>query len=157
MKRILFVLLFTVFCLSQAEAIDFRIFEMRNKIFDESKEIKTALLASKNSFVLVTMFDSCIQVTSQLDAYFYMLSLFNAIRRPDLTITHTDILLSWLTEIKRTNELCIQSLNSVSPPLEPRTLFHIKKVQKLFSDLNTLIDEELAKVSVISKTVKKKK
>jgi hypothetical protein len=30
-------------------------------------------------------------------------------------------------------------------------------VQKLFNDLNTLIDEELAKVSVISKTVKKKR
>jgi hypothetical protein len=133
---------------------------MRNKIFDESKEIRSALISSKNSFLLVTMFDSCIQSTSQLDAYFYMLGLFNSIRRSDLNTGHTDFLISWLSQIKSTNELVLRSLTNLPQPIDSKALLHVKKMQKLFGELNALVDTELKKVVAVSKAAalnKKKK
>jgi hypothetical protein len=157
MKKAIIALLLVCVYSSTALAIDFEIFDTRNKIFQESKEIKSLVSSSKDPLLLIVMFDSCIQATTQLDAYFYMLSLFNAIKKADITVVHTDILNSWLMGIKQTNNLSISSIDNLTQPKDVKALFHVKMVRKLLSNLNAQVDAELSKVSIISKATKIKK
>jgi len=135
-------------------AIDFQVFDMRNKIFEESKELKALLPNSKDVILLTTMFDSCIIATSQLDAYFYMLGIFGSIKRENLTNTAIDSITTWLTEIKKTTELSINILNIILPPIEKTTQARIKKLQSLFAELNNRINAESNKFYLIKKSLK---
>lgn len=157
MKRIIFVIcLLAAFC-GTADALDVGLTGMRDKIFEESSQIKGLMRSSKDLILLNSMWDSCIITVSQIDAYFHMVGIFNSIKKDDLTEEPIYFLSNWLGEIKRTNDLNIKSMDTVSFTPEPATKDHIDKLKNYLGELNDKINTELGKISALRKTVKKKK
>lgn len=156
MKKITFMLFLFLFLNSSAWAIDFKIFDMRNKMFQESKEIKELFAHSRDTIALTALFDTCLLTMSQLDAYFNMLGIFETIKDEDLSDMAVDFLVNWLDEIQRTIELYMNSLTHIPQPLELKTQEHIEKLKFYFRQLDDITDEELRKLSLIRRTVKRK-
>jgi hypothetical protein len=127
---------------------------MRNKISAESKQIKTLLLESKDMVLMNSMWDSCVITMTQLDAYFYMVGIFNTIKKEDLKGDTINYLTNWLNIIKDTNELNIKSLNTAIQILEPKTKVYKERLKSYFSELNKKIDSELVKISLLRKSLK---
>jgi hypothetical protein len=155
MKKIIFTLLLFLFLNSSAWAIDFKIFNMRNRIFEECKEIKTLLPESKDAVVLTSMFDACLISMSQLDAYFNMLGIFESVEKQAVSNLTVDFITGWLDEIKRTNGLNLKSMAGIPQPLEPKTREHIERLKFYFKELNKIADEELRKLALIRRTTRK--
>lgn len=150
MKKIFSIILaLAVFLSFNALALDITLFDIRNKIFEESKEIKALLPDSKDVVLVSSMWDSCLIAITQLDAYFSMLGIFNTIKKEDLSKDSINYLSDWLNEIKRTDTLNIESLNSVPQPVELDTEVHIERLKDYFTDLNNRIDAELKKLSIL--------
>lgn len=157
MKKIIFVVLVLVLVLSfNGYALDTGLLDMRGKIFQESKEIKTLLPSSKNALLVSSMWDSCLIAVSQLDAYFSMVGIFNTIKQKDWTEVSFNYLITWLKEIKTTNNLNIKSLNMDIAGLEPDVKRHIERLMNYFDDLNRRIDSDLAKISTLKKLLERK-
>ena len=155
MKRV--SLLLAVVLLSMAtvvHAADFRIFDLRNKIFDESKAIKTLLPTSKDHYLLMVFFDSCIVVTSQIDAYFCMMGIFNALRTEDITKEAVGYLVNWLTEMKRSNEINLKSFGEIKIPMVPATAMHFTKLKSYFGSLGELIQADLNRMNALLRVAK---
>lgn len=125
------------------------LFDMRKKIFEEAKEIRSSLSGTKDTILLNTMWDSCIMAMSQIDAYFYMMRIFNTVEQKDLKKEAVDSLIYWLNEIKRTNESNIKNLAALKvisgASMAPRTRIHMNTLEGYFGDVNNLIDTELEK------------
>lgn len=157
MKKIIFIILISVIFLNfSIYALDTTLLDMRNKIFEESQELKSLLVNSKDIVLINSMWDSCIMAMSQLDAYFSMLGIFNTIKKEDLTEDAINYLTTWLDGIKKTNELNIKSLDAVTLILEPETKAHIVKLKDYFGKLNNQIDAELDKISLLKKSLKRR-
>jgi hypothetical protein len=156
MKKIIFTLFLSLLLNSSAHAVDFKIFDMRNKIFEESKEIKILLPSSNDTIVLTSMFDSCLIAMSQLDAYFNMLGIFESIKQEDLSNTPIDFIINWLDEIKRSSDLNLKSMTNITQPLETKTKEHIEKLKYYFKELNKIADDELNKLNLLKKAVRVK-
>jgi len=156
MRKIIVTLFLFLFLNSSAWAMDFKIFDMRNKIFGLSKDIKELFASSQDTLVLTSLFDACLLSMSQLDAYFNMLGVFETIKEGDLSDLAVDFVVNWLDEIKRTIDLNLKGLTNIPQPLEPKTKEHIAKLKFYFVQLDGIADEELAKLSLIRRTVKKK-
>ena len=155
MKKIIFLTLtFIIFLSFSVYALDTTLLDMRNKIFEESKDLKSLLESSKDVILVSSMWDSCIIAMSQSDAYFNMLGIFNTIKKEDLKEDAVNYLTSWLDGIKKVNELNIKSLDAVTLTLEPKTKTHILKLKDYFGKLNNQIDAELAKISLLKKSLK---
>jgi len=156
MKKIIFIILtFIILSNFSVYALDTTLLDMRNKIFAESKDLKLLLANSKDVVLVNSMWDSCIMLVSQLDAYFSMLGIFNTIKKEDLKQDTIDYLTGWLDGIKKTNELNIKSLDAVSATMEPKTKTHILKLKDYFGKLNNQINIELDKISLFKKSLKK--
>lgn len=153
MKKIIFVILFLlVFSTLSSYALDTGLFEMRNKIVVESKQLKSLLLESKDMVLMSSMWDSCVMTMTQLDAYFYMVGIFNSVKNPgDQTI---NFLVNWLKIIKSTSDLNIKSLDASTQIVEGRTKTYKEKLKKDFIELNKNIDAELGRVTLLKKVVK---
>ncbi|MBM3255212.1 MAG: hypothetical protein FJZ08_02815 [Candidatus Omnitrophica bacterium] len=93
---------------------------------------------------------------SQLDAYFSMLGIYNAVTNEDAAREAADYIYRWLNEIKRINELNIKSLKSVLQLNEPNINTHMDRLRIYYTDLNSRIDIERKKISILS-SVKKPK
>ena len=157
MKKIAFIVLFLLTVLNlNASALDFKIFEMRNKLFETSQEIKKLMPQSNDSVLLISMFDSCILTMTQIDAYYSMLGIFDRVRKEDLNNTTLDFMIGWLTETRKTNEINIKNLSSISSPIEKSTKMYSDKLRSDFNDLNKILDNELNKLSIIKKSLKVK-
>jgi hypothetical protein len=157
MKKILIVFITTFLLAESAYALDTTLLDMRRKIFRESKNIKSELSKTKDVVLMSSMWDSCIMTMSQIDAYFYMLQIFNTIKKEDLSEDAIKSLSDWLNEIKRTASLNIKSLKNVSQAQDSRTKVYIKILTKHFIELNKRIDAELAKISILRNSLKLKK
>lgn len=147
---------FSVYALG-VHAADNSFLDIRNKFFEESKEIKALLPSSKDALLLSSMWDTCLLTMSELDAYFHMLGIFNTIKEKDLSEDAVNYLAKWLTEIKRNNELNIGILNSGSYSFEPGTRVHIEGLKSYLDELNKRIDTELDKISILNKSIRRKK
>ncbi|MFH0827382.1 MAG: hypothetical protein V1923_05845 [Candidatus Omnitrophota bacterium] len=156
MRKIIATLFLFLFLNSSAWAMDFKIFDMRNKIFEESKEIKGLFARSQDSAVLFPLFNACLLSISQLDAYFNMLGIFETIKDGDLSEMAVDFVVNWLDEIKRSLNMSLDSLTHIPQPLEPKTREHIEKIKFYFRQLDDIADEELRKLSLIKRAIKKK-
>ena len=157
MKKIIFIILiFIIFLSFSVYALDTTLLDMRNKIFEESKVIKSLLVDSKDIILMNSMWDSCVMTMTQLDAYFSMIGIFNTIKKEDLKEDAINYLTSWLDGIKKTNELNIKSLDAVSVTLEPKTKAHILKLKDYFGKLNNQINAELDKISLLKKSLKRR-
>jgi len=139
---------------SAAYPLESKLFNMRNKIFEGSQEVKSLLANSRDAAVLTSMFDSCIIAVSQIDAYFGMLGIFETIQKEHLTRTAVDFLENWLNQIKKTNDLNISFLKGINFPVEDSTREQAQKLTGYFGDLNGWIDKELVKLSIVKKTAK---
>jgi hypothetical protein len=157
MKKTIFVTLTLVAFLNlSAHAFESQLLEMRNRFFQEAQEIKTLPVNPKNVVLVNSMWDSCLITMAQLDAYFSMLGIFNAVSEESASRQAAAYLISWLNEIKRINELNIRSLRSILQLKDPIINTHMEKLRIYYSDLNNRIDTELKKVSALSITRKPK-
>jgi hypothetical protein len=135
--------------------MDSKLFNLRTRLFEESKEIKLLLPRSKEGILLVSMFDTCLIATSQLDAYFSMLGIFETVKKENLTKAAVDFLISWLNEIKKTNDMNLRSLSGIWQPTENNTKSHLEKLKIYFNDLNIQINTELTRLNLLKSTIKK--
>ena len=157
MRKVLFITLAAIFTFqSNVHAVDFPIFDLRNRVFEESKQIKALLGDSKDAMLLLSMFDSCLITMQQLDAYFYMLGIFEAVKKENPTNEAIDYLVAWLNSVKNTNAINLKTLNSISIPTEQATKEHMAKLKAEFLELSMRLDAELNKLSVIRKALKTK-
>lgn len=128
--------------------------DLRNNIFAESKQVQSLLSGSKDAGLVVSMWDSCIIAVTQLNAYFYMLGIFDKITKNALTDEPLDYLSAWLTEIKKTSDMNLKSLDSYKQPLEEKTKIEKEKLKEYFVELNRQIDVELKKIGTIKKSLR---
>lgn len=139
-----------------AHALEATLIDLRNEVFKNAQEIKVAFNISKDPILINSMWDSSIMTVSQLDAYFSMLGIFNTIKKENLNDVQFGYLINWLNQIKKTNELNIESLDTVKATSEPKTKIFILKLRSSFSKLNDYIVRELRGVSRLQESVKKK-
>ena len=146
MKKIIsIVLLLFIFSNLNAYAMDAKIIELRNKIFEESKQIKSLLGNSKDVVLLTGMFDACLLTVSQIDAYTYMMGIFNTIKDTEVNEEAFKYLTEWLILMRTTSSLNIKSFDAVIQPIEPSTKPHIGILKDYFTNLNKKIDNELSR------------
>ena len=138
-----------------AWAMDFEIFNMRNKIFDESKEIKALIKSSTDVVLLTVMFDSCFVTMSQLDSYFVMLAIYDTIPPDAVSPQALDALIGWLNEIKKMDNLSVSALGNLTIPVDQATRPHVDRLIGYFTDLNTIANDQLRKMDTLKKTLKK--
>jgi hypothetical protein len=154
MKKIIFIILTLVILSSfKAYAFDNRFLQMRNKIFEESKEIKLLLVKSKDLILLNSMWDSSIMTLTQLDAYFSMVGIFNTVKKEKVNQAAIDYLSNWLNGIKKTNELNVKGLNALTQIFEAKTKVHVEKLKGYYGELNNQINTELEKISYLKKSL----
>lgn len=152
MKKIIFIFLMLSIVLNcSVYAADNRLFTMRGKVFEESQKIKALLADSKDVILVSSMWDSCVILLTQLDAYFSMLGIFNAIKDKELTVDPINYIYSWLKGIKDTNELNIKSLNKVTQINDAKTKPQIEILKAYFKDTNDGINAELKKFDALRK------
>lgn len=152
-KTLLIFLVLAVILNCSVYAADNALFTMRGKVFEESKKIKTLLGNSKDVILVSSMWDSCVILLTQLDAYFSMLGIFNAIKDKALTQDPINYISSWLKGIKDTNELNIKSLNEVAGVNDAATKPQIEVLKAYFKDTNDNISAELKKFEALRKTL----
>lgn len=158
MKKLCFaVLILAVFLSFNAYALETRLLSMRNKVFDEAKQIKPLMANSKDVVLINSLLDSCMMTVNQLDAYFSMIGIFNTIKPQEITQDAIDYLISWLNGIKEGNELNIKSLNSLSGVNEQLTQTHVDKLKGYFAELNKNIDSDVGKLLQLKKAAKPRK
>ena len=145
-----------VFMHINAWGMEFKVFGFRNKIFEDTKAIRTLISTSKDGPVLIGVLNSSIITMTQLDAYFFMLGIFESKKTEEVSSASLDFLTAWLNEIKKSNELQLKSLTPMPEPTEPRTKAHLEKLKSDYIGLNEQLDNELNKVSFIRKSLKVK-
>jgi hypothetical protein len=123
-------------------------------MFEESRALKELMPKSTDALMVLSLFDTCLIATTQLDAYFSMIGLFETVKKEDLTPAGIDFILGWLTQIKNTNELNLKSLDSIQPPLEEGTKSHIAKLKAYFVESNLRVTAEAGKLGTIKKSLK---
>ena len=154
MKKTMVMILALVAGLSfNAHAQATGLMDIRDKVLKESQEIKALFSDTKDVILVSSMVDSCILTTSQLDAYFSQLGIFNTIKKDDVTPAAINFLEQWLNGIKNTNDLNIKSLNAVTQNIQAKTKLHLERLTGYFTDLNMQIDQELAKLAALKKTL----
>lgn len=146
---LLMLLLINIF----AYAIDFPIFDLRNRIYEEAKRIKQLLPTSSDGVILLSIVDSCHIVIQQLDAYFYMLGIFESIDKDNIAYAAVDNIQAWLNQIKATNAISLKSLNSFTDIKDQATKEHIAKVKAFFLELNLRLEQESNKLTVIKRAI----
>ena len=157
MKRIiLIVLILNILCFN-CFAVDFAIFDLRNKIFDESKGIKALIAESESPILISTVWDSCTLIISEIDAYFSMLAIFNSVKKEAQTKTAAEYLIDWLRGVKRTNELNIKNIRNIDlEAISPEERRYIKKLRDIFVQLEDVIGEEISKVTIVRASLKRR-
>lgn len=131
---------------------------MRQKLFAQAQEIKKLVNRDNAAQYLVlvsTMWDTCFVAITQLDAYFYILGIFNSIKKENITRPTIDFLSRWLKQIKNTDELNIKGLDGIKLPIDPMIRINMELLKRYFRELNSLIDKELAEIGKLSKSLDK--
>lgn len=154
-KNIFVILALVMFISVSSYAAETGLFETRSKISADSKQIKSLLLKSRDMVLMSSMWDSCLMTMTQLDAYFYMVGIFNSVKNPgEETINY---LINWLKIIRSTSELNIKSLNAETKTLEPKTEVYKERLKTDFGELNKNIDSELSRIFILKKATKPSK
>ena len=156
MKRKIFILLlFFIFMCQNCYVLGAdTLFEIHNKIFEESKQLRPLLSKSKDAILLNNMWDTCIIVMTQLDAYFSMLGILNTVKDQNLTEVSVDYLTGWLSDVKTKNAISIRSLEDTSLASEKITKKRMKILKGHFKELDQLLEDELEKIDIVIKALK---
>ncbi len=153
-KLISGILALIIFLCVNAYTLDTGLLDIRNRIFDESKMIKPMIAASTDSVLLSSMWDSCLISIAHIDAYFFMLGIFNAVKDEDLSEETVDYLITWLKRLKKTNNINIKGLDNIAEITDDRIKIHIRILKNYFDKLDNLLDTEINKVNTIKKSLK---
>ncbi|MBN1913547.1 MAG: hypothetical protein JW788_04015 [Candidatus Omnitrophica bacterium] len=153
-KAVFIVLIFTVFLNFNVYAKTSDFVNMRREIFADAQAIKSVLTNTKDMIILSSLWDACVLTMTQIDAYFSLLGIFNSIEKKETTAEQVDYLNGWLLEIKKTNDLNINSLSS-SQAIEEKTKAYMDKLRQKYNKLNDIIANELTKLEALKKTSKK--
>ena len=158
MKKIpVIVIALLLFFCSAAHALETALLDMHDEIAEESKKIRALLNETKDIVLISSMWDSCILTMTQLEAYFSMLGIFNAVNPQEVDKGATNYLILWLNKIKSTNDLNRKSLGSIEKKMTKGTELHIAVLKVYYKKLNDKIDLELEKISLIEESLKIKK
>lgn len=129
---------------------------MRKRFLQESGNIKPLLKNSRDVVLLSTLWDSCFIVMTQLDAYVSMVGIIDTVKRQDLQESAVDYLVSWLGEVKNTNNAALASLNSVGSSLDQATIVVVKRMKGDFADLNKILEAETVRLIRLKEGIRKK-
>ncbi len=135
-------------------ALESSLLDVRNKIFEESKEIKPLMENSKDLILVSGLWDACIMTVNQMDAYFSMLGIFNTIKKEDYTLEAVNYLINWLNGVKKVSEANIQGLNSVKPAIESETKTHMVILKNYYLDLSSQLASDIEKLLMLKKAIK---
>lgn len=156
MKKIILVILIVSLFGFNGYAVEFAIFDLRNKIFAESKEIKSGISTSANPILISSIWDTCTLVISEIDAYFSMLAIFDSIEKKAQTRAAAAHLIDWLKGMKQTNQLNVRNINSIDPTtVSAQEKIHMERLKDLFIQLDETIGDEIAKVTVVRKSLRR--
>jgi len=157
MKRKIFIILFfLVFLTKDAYCLDTRLYDLRQKLFTQAQEIKQLVNRDNAGQYLVlvsSMWDTCFVAITQLDAYFYILGLFNTIKKENITGPAIDFLSRWLKQTKDTSELNIKGLDGIKLPIDPMIRINMERLKRYFRELNSQINKELAEIGKLRKSL----
>ncbi len=157
-RKIFIILIFCVFLTQTAYCLDTRLYDLRQKLFAQAQEIKQLVNRDNAAQYLVlvsTMWDTCFVAITQLDAYFYILGIFNSIKKENITQPTIDFLGRWLKQIKDTDELNIKGLDGIKLPIDPMIRISMERLKRYFRELNNQIDKELAEIGKLRKSLDK--
>lgn len=152
MKKTIVALLFMLCVHGSAWAFDTNLLLARNKIFEEAKQLQSLVAVSKDPVAVISLWDTAILTATQLNAYFYMVGVFEAAESQN-TVS-VGYLKSWLDEVKRTAQLNIQNLPTAASMTQPESKEHLSRVKAYLSELVLLLDREVGRVTQLQKTVK---
>ncbi|MCX5694083.1 MAG: hypothetical protein NT014_02935 [Candidatus Omnitrophica bacterium] len=156
MKKIIFFVLSLVLAWSlTAQALETNLVDTRNEILKTAQEVKTYFTSSRDPVLINSMWDSAVLSVSQLDAYFSMLGIFNTIKKENLDNAPFSYLITWLTQLKKTTELNIKSLEEIKTTTDARSKVLVLKLKDIFSNLKMRIDKELQTVGQFQEATKK--
>ena len=148
-RVILFFIIFFIILNLYAQKIA-PLLEIRNKFFEESNNIKGLLSTSKDPGIIINLWNSCMTTVLQLNAYFYMLNIFDAVKSGVLNDDPTMYLSMWLKEIKNVNQLNIKNLEDTTKNItEVTTKTYVDKIKGYYIELNKKIDGELVKLGAL--------
>lgn len=136
---------------AQAFAFDTRLLSARNKIFEQAKELQTLLAETEDPVAVVSLWDTCIMTATQLNAYFYLVGIYESVNDP--TPDSVSYLKSWLQEVRRTAQLNIRNLSATASVTQPETREHLSRVKASLAELSLLLERELDKVARLEKAV----
>jgi hypothetical protein len=149
MKRIVVIASIFALACSFAYAEDMAFQDSRNKLRQESAKLKGMMAGSADPVLLSSMWDSCLLTTTQIDAYYYMMNIFNTINKRRRKEPAVKTLADWLNAIKNTNELTIRSLADTSQALDNKTKARMDKLRTVYTELNNRVEIEINKVAVV--------
>jgi hypothetical protein len=156
MRKIFVIVAVVAFWATGAYAeSDFKILELRNRFFEESKQVKDLIPQSKDPAVLMSLYNSCVLTITQFDAYFGMLGIIQTMSDKELSSRALDVVSNWLYEIKRTNALNISTLDGMKLELAPETKNHLARLKAYFAESTMRADAELSKIATLKKVSKK--
>lgn len=136
-----------------AYAADMPLMDTRNGFSAESKELKALLTETKDVILMSSMWDSCILTMTQLDAYFYMAGIFNAIKKGAGQAEAVHFLTNWLKIVKDTAELNMKSLDAVTQTIDPKTKEYKERLRGYYSELHNKAAAELDKLSLLAESL----
>lgn len=154
-KTAVFIAALCIFCGTVYAATN-PLVSMQSRLMKESNNIKLVLKNSRDALLLTSMWDSCLVAMNQLDAYFSMIGIIETIKKDDLTESAVNYLLSWLSDIKKTNEANITSLASAAPVIDQATKVAVERMRINFSDLNRMIDSETNRLLSLREGIRRK-
>ena len=159
MKRKIYILLVLLVLVAQnAYALDTKLYNVRQKLFDQSQEIKKLVNRDNAGQYLVlvsSMWDTCFVAITQLDAYFYLLGLFNSIKKDQVTGPAIDFLSRWLNLVQKTSQENITSLGAIKVPIDPMIRINMETLKRSFRELSNQVSKELAEIDKLRKSLDK--
>lgn len=130
---------------------------LRDKIFQESKDIKDIMSKTNDLIMMTVLFDSCTITLSYIDAYFSMLNILDTIEDEYITTDTLDVINKWLISMEAANDMNLRSLDSSIPTFEQQTRQHIDRLRGYFTQLKTYINDEQRKLNILKRSVLKRK
>jgi 2C-methyl-D-erythritol 2,4-cyclodiphosphate synthase len=149
MKKIILMTVCALCVHAQVFAFDTRLLNARNKIFEQAKELQALLSSTEDPVAVVSLWDTCIMTATQLNAYFYLVGMYESVSEP--TADSVTYLKSWLQEVRRTAQLNIRNLSSTVSITQPATREHLSRVKASLAELSLLLERELDKVARLEK------
>ena len=115
--------------------------------------MNTVLADSQDPVMIISLWDTCVVTVTKINAYFYMLGIFEAVKEAEQSSRAVDYLLIWLNETRRTNKTAIDQLAQPAQVTEEATDMYRAKISEYLSQLDTQLEKEIRKVTVLKQSL----